>query len=64
MAITDLWSVVPFVLACVAFELVVIFGLARPQMTPAERVGWSALWAGATAVLALCFYYLVAEPTL
>jgi hypothetical protein len=25
---------------------------------------WAALWAGATAMLALAFYYLVAEPTL
>jgi hypothetical protein len=33
-------------------------------MKPAERAGWVALWAGATAVLAYAFYYLVAEPTL
>jgi uncharacterized protein len=64
MAITGLWDVVPFVLACVVFELAVIFGLARPQMKPAERVGWVALWGATTAGLALCFYYLVAEPTL
>ncbi len=64
MAITGLWAVVPFVLACVAFELIVIFGLARPQMKPIERLGWAVLWATATALLALCFYYLVAEPTL
>jgi uncharacterized membrane protein (UPF0127 family) len=64
MAITDLWDVVPFVLACVAFELVVIFGLARPQMTPQERIGWVVLWSAVTAVLAVAFYYLVAEPTL
>ena len=54
----------PFVLACVVFELGVIFGLARPQMEPHERIGWVALWSGATAVLAVCFYYLVAQPTL
>jgi hypothetical protein len=64
MAITGLWGVVPFVLACVAFELAVIFGVARPQMKPQERVGWVALWSGMTAGLAVCFYYLVAEPTL
>ena len=64
MAFTGLWSVVPFVAACVAFELLVIFGVARPQMKPIERVGWTALWSTATALLALCFYYLVAEPTL
>ena len=64
MAITGLWGVVPFVAACVVFELVVIFGLARPQMRPQERVGWAGGWAVATALLATAFYYLVAEPTL
>jgi uncharacterized protein len=64
MALTDLWPVEIFVPACVVFELAVIFGIARPQMKPKERVGWAVLWAFATAVLALCFYYLVAEPTL
>jgi len=64
MALTDLWSVWVFVPACVVFELVVIFFIARPQMKPNERVMWAALWAGATALMALAFYYLVAEPTL
>jgi hypothetical protein len=64
MAITGIWDVVPFVLACVVFELAVVFGLARPQMKPRERMGWAALWAAVTAGLAACFYYLVAEPTL
>jgi hypothetical protein len=64
MAITELWSVGVFVAACVVVELVVIFGVARPQMTPVERLGWVVLWGAATAVLALAFYYLVAEPTL
>ena len=41
MALTDnLWSPGVFVAACVVFELAVIFGLARPQMTPTERLGW------------------------
>jgi hypothetical protein len=64
MALTDLWNVWVFVAACVVFELFVIFFIARPQMKPKERVGWALLWAFATGVLALCFYYLVAEPTL
>jgi uncharacterized protein len=64
MAITGLWGVVPFMLACVVFELAVIFGVARPQMTPRERIGWAALWAGMTAALAFAFYHLVASPTL
>jgi hypothetical protein len=64
MAITGIWSVGVFVAACVVFELVVIFGLARPQMQPQERAGWTLLWGAATAVMALAFYYLVAQPTL
>ena len=64
MAITGIWSVGVFVAACVVFELAVIFGLARPQMQPRERVGWVVLWGASTALLALAFYYLVAEPTL
>jgi hypothetical protein len=65
MALTDdLWSPGIFVAACVVFELAVIFGLARPQMKALERVGWALLWGAATAAMALCFYYLVAEPTL
>lgn len=64
MAITGLWDVVPFVLACVVFELAVIFGVARPQMKPRERVGWAALWAAVTAALAFAFWHLVASPTL
>ena len=64
MALTELWSVGIFVGACVVFELAVIFGLARPQMKPFERVGWALLWGAVTAVLAICFYYLVAQPTL
>jgi uncharacterized membrane protein (UPF0127 family) len=64
MAITGLWDLIPFVAACVIFELVVIFGLARPQMKPQERVMWAAAWAAATGLLAVAFYYLVAEPTL
>jgi hypothetical protein len=64
MALTDLWPVGVFVGACVVFELAVIFGLARPQMKPLERIGWSLLWGAATAALAVAFYYLVADPTL
>jgi hypothetical protein len=64
MALTDLWSVWVFVPACVVFELFVIFFIARPQMQPIERAGWAALWGGFTALMALAFYYLVAEPTL
>src|ERR671927_595801 len=64
MAITGLWSPWVFVPACVVFELFVILFIARPQMKPIERLGWNGMWAGATAVMATAFYYLVAEPTL
>jgi uncharacterized membrane protein (UPF0127 family) len=64
MAITGLWGLIPFVAACVVFELGVIFGLARPQMQPRERLAWAGAWAVATALMAVAFYYLVAEPTL
>lgn len=64
MALTDLWPVEIFVPACVVFELAVIFGIARPRMTPIERVGWAVLWGASTAALATAFYYLVAQPTL
>ncbi len=64
MALTELWAVGTFVGACVVFELAVIFGLARPQMKPLERVGWAFLWGAVTAVLALAFYHLIADPTL
>ena len=52
------------VATCVIFELAVIFGLARPQMKAQERVGWVVLWGVTTAIMAVLFFYLVAEPTL
>jgi uncharacterized protein len=64
MAITGIWPVGVFIVACVVFELAVIFGLARPQMNPRERAGWALLWGFTTAVMAAFFYYLVADPTL
>ena len=64
MAITGIWNVAIFTAACVIFELAVIFGLARPQMRAQERIGWVLLWSFATAVMAVIFYYLVADPTL
>ena len=64
MALTSKWSGAVFVAACVVFELAVIFGVARPQMQSHERAGWAVLWGAATAALALCFYYLVVDPTL
>ena len=64
MAITGLWSLPVFVVACVVFELAVIFGLARPQMKPQERLAWALLWGSVTAFMAWAFWHLVASPTL
>lgn len=60
----ETWNVIIFIAAAVLVELILIFVFGRPQMKPRERVGWALLWGFTTAVLALCFYYLVAEPTL
>src|SRR4051794_11003052 len=64
MPITGLWSPWIFVPACVIFELAVILFIARPQMRLRERVAWNFMWAAFSAVMALAFYYLVAQPTL
>jgi uncharacterized protein len=64
MAFTGLWTWWGFVLACVAVELVLIFGIARPQMKRHEAAGWAALWSFTTGVLAVCFFFLVASSTL
>jgi len=64
MAFTGLWTVLTFVIAAVLVELILIFGIARPQMQRHEAAGWAVLWAFTTAVLALCFFYLVASSTL
>jgi hypothetical protein len=48
-----------FIAASVVLELVLIFGLARPQMKPRERVGWALLWGFTAAVLGAAFWELV-----
>jgi hypothetical protein len=50
---------IPFVVASVILELVLIFGFARPQMKPVERVGWALLWGFSAAVLGAAFWELV-----
>jgi uncharacterized membrane protein (UPF0127 family) len=64
MAFTGLWTWLTFTIAAVLVELILIFGIARPQMQRHEAAGWAALWAFTTAVLALCFFFLVASSTL
>jgi hypothetical protein len=53
-----------FVAASVVLELVLIFGIARPQMKPRERVGWALLWGFTAAVLGAAFWELVFSPSL
>ena len=50
---------VPFVVLSVALELILIFGLARPQMKPVERVQWALLWGFSAAALGAAFWELV-----
>ena len=50
---------IPFVVISVVLELVLIFGLARPQMKPVERVQWSLLWGFSAAALGAAFWELV-----
>jgi hypothetical protein len=64
MAFSDLWGLLPFAVACAALELALIFGIARPQMQPQERIGWALLWGLTAFVLGLAFYELVAKTTL
>lgn len=50
---------VPFVLISIVLELLLIFGLARPQMKPVERVQWALLWGFTAAALGAAFWELV-----
>lgn len=63
-AITGQFSALIFVAAAIVLELVLIFGIGRPQMKPQERVGWALLWGTTAGVLGLCFYYLVLDNLL
>ena len=50
---------VPFVVASIVLELLLIFGLARPQMKPVERVQWALLWGFTAAAMGALFWELV-----
>ena len=58
------FGVLLFVALSVALELILIFGIGRPQMKPHERLGWALLWGTAAAFFGLCFYYLVVQAVL
>jgi hypothetical protein len=58
-AFTGEFGIGIFIAASVALELLLIFGLARPQMKPQERIGWALLWGFAAAVLGAAFWELV-----
>ncbi len=63
-AFTGEFDFIVFVAACVAIELFLIFGLARPAMKPAEKVGWALLWGFTAAVMGAAFWELVFAPVL
>ena len=48
----------PFVGLSVLLELGLIFGLLRPAMRPAEKLGWALLWGFGAAVLGAAFWEL------
>lgn len=58
-AFTGSFGIGIFIAAAVVIELVLIFGFARPQMKPIERVGWAVLWGSTAAALAAAFWSLV-----
>ncbi|HEX2097146.1 MAG TPA: hypothetical protein VHF50_07250 [Solirubrobacterales bacterium] len=58
-AFTGEFDIAIFLAASVVLELVLIFGIARPQMKPGERVGWALLWGFAALALGAAFYDLV-----
>jgi hypothetical protein len=57
-------DLIPFVVASAILELVLIFGLTRPQMKPVERVQWSLLWGFSAAVMGFLFWELVYSSVL
>lgn len=50
---------VVFVAASIVLELLLIFGLTRPQMKPVERVQWALLWGFTAAAMGALFWELV-----
>ena len=57
-------GLVPFILASVVLELILIFGFTRPQMKPVERIQWSLLWGFSAAVMGFLFWELVYSSVL
>ena len=63
-AIVDGIDLIPFLVASVILELVLIFGFARPQMKPVERLQWSLLWGFSAAALGAAFWELVVQSVI
>jgi hypothetical protein len=63
-AFTGEFDFLAFVALCVALELLLIFGFARPQMKRHERLGWALLWGFTAAALGAAFWELVFAPVL
>ena len=57
-AFTGKLDFLPFVGLSVLLELGLIFGLLRPVMRPAEKLGWGLLWTFGAAVLGAAFWEL------
>jgi hypothetical protein len=57
-------DLLPFVGISVVAELVLIFGVGRPQMKPHERLGWALLWGFTAAVLGAAFWALVYDAAI
>jgi hypothetical protein len=57
-------DLIPFVVASVVLELILIFGFTRPQMKPIERVQWTLLWGFTAAVMGFLFWELVYSSVL
>lgn len=56
---TGQFGIGAFIVGSVVLELLLIFGLTRPQMKPMERLGWALLWGTAAAALGAAFWSLV-----
>jgi hypothetical protein len=57
-------DLLPFVGISIVAEVVLIFGVGRPQMKPHERLGWALLWGFTAALLGAAFWSLVYDAAI